>query len=45
LKSESEKKRASVIRREQREEAASIQDTLPAGESLPFAALAGGMVD
>jgi 23S rRNA (adenine2503-C2)-methyltransferase len=45
LKSESEKKRASVIRREQREEAASIQDSLPAGESLPFAALAGGMID
>ena len=45
LKSESEKKRASVVRREQREEAASIQDSLPAGESLPFAALAGGMID
>jgi 23S rRNA (adenine2503-C2)-methyltransferase len=45
LKSESEKKRASVIRREQREEVASNQDTPPAGESLPFAALAGGMID
>ena len=45
LKSESEKKRASVVRREQRDEAASIQDSLPAGESLPFAALAGGMID
>ncbi|MCR6659546.1 MAG: 23S rRNA (adenine(2503)-C(2))-methyltransferase RlmN [Asticcacaulis sp.] len=45
LKSESEKKRASVVRREQREEAASNQDALPAGESLPFAALAGGMID
>ncbi|WP_303829524.1 23S rRNA (adenine(2503)-C(2))-methyltransferase RlmN [Asticcacaulis taihuensis] len=45
LKSESEKKRASTIRREQREEAASNQDSLPAGESLPFAALAGGMID
>jgi len=45
LKSESEKKRASVVRREQREEAASIQDNLPAGESLPFAHLAGGMID
>ena len=50
LKSESEKKRASVVLREkrlgeQREEAASNQDNLPAGESLPFAALAGGMVD
>lgn len=45
LKSESEKKRASVIRREQREEVASNQDTPPASESLPFAALAGGMID
>ena len=45
LKSESEKKRASVIRREQREAVASNQDTPPAGESLPFAALAGGMID
>ncbi len=45
LKSESEKKRASVFRREQREEAASNQDNQPAGESLPFAALAGGMID
>ncbi|MFT4076547.1 MAG: 23S rRNA (adenine(2503)-C(2))-methyltransferase RlmN [Asticcacaulis sp.] len=45
LKSESEKKRASVVRREQRAEAASNQDSLPAGESLPFAHLASGMVD
>jgi 23S rRNA (adenine2503-C2)-methyltransferase len=50
LKSESEKKRASVVLREkrlgeQREETASNQDSLPAGESLPFAHLASGMVD
>jgi 23S rRNA (adenine2503-C2)-methyltransferase len=45
LKSESEKKRASTVRREQREETASNQDNVPAEVSLPFAHLAGGMFD
>ncbi len=45
LKSESEKKRASTVRREQREETASNQDNAPAEVSLPFAHLAGGMFD
>ena len=45
LKSESEKKRASTVRREAREETASNQDNAPAEVSLPFAHLAGGMFD
>jgi len=45
LKSESEKKRASVIRRESRDaEAASNQDT-PTDVSLPFAFMTAGMND
>ncbi|ESQ81666.1 50S rRNA methyltransferase [Asticcacaulis sp. AC466] len=45
LKSESEKKRASVVRREQRDEAASNRDTGVAEGGLPFAYLAGDMLD
>ncbi|MDV6332366.1 23S rRNA (adenine(2503)-C(2))-methyltransferase RlmN [Asticcacaulis sp. 201] len=45
LKSESEKKRASVVRREQRDEAASNRDTGAAEGGLPFAYLTGDMLD
>ena len=44
LKSESEKQRASVLRRHKTEEAASIEDSDDA-ESLPFAHLAAGLMD
>ena len=47
LKSESEKKRASTIRREQKEaeEPAPFQDGSASHDGLPFAHLAGGMFD
>ncbi len=47
LKSESEKKRASTIRREQKDalETAPIQDDTASHDSLPFAHLAGGLFD